>query len=357
MKADSSQDVHRLRRRLKAFVSQARENEHKLQRFLQQEMAFMAADGLGELLDTLFNDYPQRFDLDAVSLRLADPDHEIRRILAELEHPTPPQLLFVEQPLPPDICPRLGPLEPAALAEHFPGVAGIASAALLPLWRQHHCLGQLAIGSRRSERFIRGTASDFLSRLAAVLAVCIENALNHERVRRLGLIDPLTGLHNRRYFDARLAEEIGQARRSSQPLSCLILDIDHFKQVNDHHGHAAGDVVLKRLADVLKQQMRLNDVLARLGGEEFAVLLGGTDPAMAMDIAERIRLAVSHAPCDTGNESPVPITVSIGCSSLQAEMVNQDAEKELLEAADAALYAAKHGGRNRVNYQAMHKKG
>ena len=348
---DDPQEASRLRRQLKAFLAQAQQNERKLQRFQQQEVAFMAAAGLGELLDTLFNDYPQRFDLDAVTLRLVDPEHEIRRILTELERLPEPRLLFVDMPLPADTAPWLGPLTAAEAQEHFPGLPPPASAALLPLRRQRRCLGQLAIGSGRRERFITGSATDFMERLADVLAVCIENAINHERIKRLGLVDPLTGLNNRRYFDARLTEEIGQARRTGRPLACLFLDIDHFKQVNDTHGHGVGDRVLQIVANTLKSQMRLNDVLARMGGEEFAVLLADTDQATAMDIAERIRLAVAHG---TRDALPFPVTLSIGCSTLADEDTStpEAAGQRLLEEADTALYQAKEAGRNRV---ALHR--
>ncbi len=348
---DDPQAASRLRRQLKAFLRQAQANERKLQRFQQQEVAFMAAAGLGELLDTLFTDYPRRFELDAVTLRLVDPDHEIRRILTELERLPDPRLLFVDRPLPADTAPWLGPLTAAAAQEHFPDLPAPASAALLPLRRRHRCLGQLAIGSGRRERFIAGSATDFMERLADVLAVCIENALNHERIKRLGLVDPLTGLHNRRYFDARLIEEIGQARRTGRPLACLFLDIDHFKQVNDTHGHGVGDRVLQIVANTLKSQMRLNDVLARMGGEEFAVLLADTDQATAMDIAERIRLAVAHG---TRDALPFPVTLSIGCSTLAGEATStpEAAGARLLEEADTALYQAKQAGRNRV---ALHR--
>ena len=348
---NNPQDANRLRRQLKAFLAQAQQNERKLQRFQQQEVAFMAAAGLGELLDTLFTDYPCRFELDAVTLRLVDPDHEIRRILTELERLPDPRLQFVEVHLPADSRPWLGPLSATEAREHFPDQPPPASAALLPLRRQPRCLGQLAIGSQRRERFITGSATDFMERLADVLAVCIENALNHERIKRLGLVDPLTGLNNRRYFDARLSEEIGQARRTGRPLACLFLDIDHFKQVNDTHGHGVGDRVLQIVATTLKSQMRLNDVLARLGGEEFAVLLADTDQATALDIAERIRLAVAHGSRDA---LPFPVTISIGCSTLADEETSTPdiAGARLLDEADRALYQAKQTGRNRV---ALHR--
>ena len=122
--------------------------------------------------------------------------------------------------------------------------------ALLPVWlsfplvRNRQLIGCLNIGSVQQERFIQGSATDFLERLAAIVAVCFENAFNHERLKLLGLLDPLTGIHNRRYFDERLDEEISRSLRQKERLSCLFLDIDHFKQFNDIYGHHIGDLVL-----------------------------------------------------------------------------------------------------------------
>ena len=346
MSADP-REASRLRRQLRAFVSQARQNERKLQRFLQQEVAFIAAGGLPALLEELFGHYPRRFELDAVRLQLADPDHDIRHILGELDLLNLPQLILVDDALPDQEPVQLGPLDPAAAARWFGADAAIRSHARLPLVRQSRLLGRLLVGSRRQERFIPGAATDFLERLSSVLAVCIENALNHERLKRLGLTDPLTGLHNRRYFDARLKEAIGQARRSGTPLCALYLDIDHFKAVNDKHGHAEGDRVLQWVAQALKGQMRRNDVLARLGGEEFGVLLAETEPTTAMDIAERIRQTIAH---DSADALPFPVTVSLGCSTLDTDprLPDADAGTRLLQAADQGLYAAKRAGRNRV---------
>ncbi len=346
---DHPREATRLRRQLRAFVSQAQENERKLQRFLQQELAFMAAGGLPELLRELFTDYPARFALDAVTLQLMDPAHEIRHILQELALLPDPRLQLVASV--PGETPTifLGPVIPQQAQAHFPDDPEIRSMARLPLTRQSRLIGVLALGSHQPERFITGSATDFMARLATVLAVCIENALNHERIKRLGLVDALTGLHNRRYFDARLVEEISHARRTTTPLCCLYIDIDHFKQINDQYGHARGDQILQWLANTLKSQMRRNDVLARLGGEEFAVLLTETEPATAMDIAERIRLAVAH-----GSRAGLafPVTISIGVSTLDDDALAPDrAGQCLLHAADQGLYQAKRSGRNRIVFQ------
>jgi len=168
-------------------------------------------------------------------------------------------------------------------------------------------------------------------------------ALNAD-LERLAMIDPLTAVANRRYFYQRASIEIGAAQRRRSPLACLMLDIDFFKSVNDAHGHAAGDQVLKRVAEIVLAGIRPYDLLGRLGGEEFAVLLPDADPATAATIAERLRVAVSAAPALVDGVA-LPVTVSIGISMLVPEDAAID---PLLDRADRALYEAKHGGRDRV---------
>jgi len=163
-------------------------------------------------------------------------------------------------------------------------------------------------------------------------------------LERLAMVDPLTGVANRRYFYQRAAIEIGAAHRRHSPLACLMLDIDFFKSVNDEHGHAAGDQVLKRVAETCAAGIRPYDLLGRLGGEEFAVLLPDADPATAGMIAERLRIAISASPALVDGVA-LPVTVSIGVSVLAPEDAAID---PLLDRADRALYEAKHGGRNRV---------
>jgi diguanylate cyclase (GGDEF)-like protein len=157
--------------------------------------------------------------------------------------------------------------------------------------------------------------------------------------------DKLTGLYNRRHFEERLQEECVRAYRYHRPLSLLLGDIDHFKQVNDHYGHAAGDTVLREVSQTLLRHSRKSDVVARYGGEEFTILLCETGTEEALTAAERLRTAVKALtfPQPSGR---VQITMSFGITSLANEQPQNPTQ--LLEEADKALYAAKTRGRDRV---------
>ncbi|ANE56816.1 diguanylate cyclase [Methylomonas sp. DH-1] len=157
--------------------------------------------------------------------------------------------------------------------------------------------------------------------------------------------DHLTGVSSRGYFMEQAEQELASALRYRNPLAMLMMDIDFFKQVNDIHGHKAGDAVLKKLADVCRETLREADIIGRLGGEEFAVLLPQTDKGNAIDAAERLKEALGKARVPLDGAMPLSFTVSIGVAALSAGDGGVDA---LLNRADQALYRAKHSGRNRV---------
>ena len=174
-------------------------------------------------------------------------------------------------------------------------------------------------------------------------------------VMRVGLLeretltDPLTGVFNRRYLDRCLSQEVASARRYGLPFSVLLLDIDHFKQINDGHGHQVGDEVLASLAKIITGELRDPDVVARYGGEEFLVMAVNTPPSGAIDLAERLRKRIeSHGfnlPGVPDAEGRICATVSIGVASLGDAI---DSAEKLVHAADRNLYRAKYGGRNQV---------
>src|SRR5690606_18565565 len=219
--------------------------------------------------------------------------------------------------------------------------------------RRDKLFGSVNMGSANPSRFTRRHAADFLQHLGIMAAFALENTANRARLVRSVLTDPLTGWNNRRYLEARLREEIARCRRSRAPIACLMIDVDHFKKVNDRFGHLAGDEVLRGVARRIAKQVRSSDVAARYGGEEFVILLPGTDAQAASALAERIRAAVAAQPFELGGgREPLPVTVSVGVAECGPELPDGDAAGEALVArADAALYAAKAGGRNMVVVQ------
>jgi diguanylate cyclase (GGDEF)-like protein/PAS domain S-box-containing protein len=163
-------------------------------------------------------------------------------------------------------------------------------------------------------------------------------------LEKLAMTDHLTSLYNRRYFMQRGAEEFKRAWRTNQPLSILMVDIDHFKKVNDTHGHEAGDMALQQVAAALKSSLRETDILGRMGGEEFAILLPNTQSTEAGLLAERICKSVGDTPFEIPGKS-LSITISIGSAVIADEMSGID---DVLRCADAAMYSAKSCGGNRV---------
>lgn len=165
----------------------------------------------------------------------------------------------------------------------------------------------------------------------------------HEEIYRLMTVDGLTQLFNRRYFNETLEREVNRCRRYTRPLSLALFDVDHFKKTNDSFGHVAGDALLRQLAQVVRPRLRREDVFARTGGEEFALVLPEVPMAGALITAEKVREAVAEATFSF-DEDVMPCSISLGV----AELHGTEEPKEIYARADAALYRAKAGGRNRV---------
>ncbi|HKO56360.1 MAG TPA: diguanylate cyclase [Thermoanaerobaculia bacterium] len=169
-----------------------------------------------------------------------------------------------------------------------------------------------------------------------------------EKLLELTVTDPLTGLRNRRAFEKELSVQFERSRRYGRPLSLIIVDVDHFKSINDTWGHGAGDVVLADVAHCVARQTRSSDLVARIGGEEFAVLLPETPLLEALQVAEKIRVAVASVPLRTGSVE-IPVTISAGVANVPHSEIADAAQ--LVHAADQALYRAKERGRNRIEME------
>jgi diguanylate cyclase (GGDEF)-like protein len=183
--------------------------------------------------------------------------------------------------------------------------------------------------------------------LAASVAVALQNAHLYQETQRLATTDPLTGVSNYRHFHELLNLEVQRARRIAYPVGLIIMDLDHFKLVNDRHGHPVGDVALRQVSEVLRSRLRRTDIVGRLGGEEFGAVLPGANRREVGIVAEKIRRAVEELPPLRGGMTAetTQVTLSLGGMSLDADTA--DAEL-LVSYADQALYQAKRKGRNQV---------
>lgn len=363
VETDLETKVRDLERRLDALTEEATKNEAILKSSQAREMKLLEADSLGELLRLLTYGLERSYRLEAVSLSIFDPYHEVRHLLWSdgIDPDSIFGLRFVDamrelaSRSKDFTTPKLGPFKRRSHRQLFPQTASLGSVALLPLLRQHKLVGSLNFGSRDPERFTPKHATDFLHHLATIASFCLENAVNRARLVRSGITDVLTGLHNRRYLQDRLRGELASARRSQTPLACLLLDADHFKRINDEHGHVAGDCVLRELAARISSEIRANDIGARFGGEEFAVLLPATPTDVAAKLAERIRKTVSRNPFELRGGEAIQVTVSVGVSSVVPSRESADLAgigEQLIAEADDALYRAKSDGRNCVRQAA-----
>ncbi len=220
---------------------------------------------------------------------------------------------------------------------------GLARGLVADLRRLGRAAGRLADGHDHARAQVRSRGelaelatafNDMAARIAAQKAVLAEVAIS----------DPLTGLHNRRAFQARLAEEVERADRSGVPFALLLLDLDRFKALNDAFGHPLGDTVLRAVAAVLRRELRAVDLPARIGGEEFAVLLPDTAGQGALDAGERLRAAVAAQPI-SHQGAGLAVTTSVGVAWYPDHAAG---DRALVQAADRALYVAKRAGRDRV---------
>lgn len=218
----------------------------------------------------------------------------------------------------------------------------IGSVFVLPLLYKKDLLGILAILSEETNAF-NPYQIELLKVLGNQASISIANAQFHEEIERLAITDGLTGLFNHRHFQERVKQEFYRRGRFPEPISLLLIDIDHFKKINDTYGHPVGDSVLKGVSDIIRKTIRNIDVPARYGGEEFAVILIGTDARGALKMAERLRKTVMKRvfSAEAGN---FQVTVSIGLSTHKDDSRGKE---ELIEEADKALYHAKRTGRNR----------
>jgi two-component system cell cycle response regulator len=349
-----------LKTRLAALTEEVSRNDSLLRKSQARELELLRAGSLPQLFERLILGLKTSYQLEGVTLVLNDPQHEIRHLISGETLACEPLagVMFVDALT--TVAPQLASLErpwlgPYRRVDHElllpgPGPARAASLALVPLRRHDELDGVLVFMSTDPARFTQELASDFLAHLGLVAAVCVENAVNRARLLRSGFTDFLTGFHNRRYLHARLREELARAQRARQSLACLMIDVDHFKRVNDQYGHLAGDAVLREVAQRIDAEMRISDTGARFGGDEFAMVLSEANVADAEKVAARVLKAVRSQAIAVGSTTET-VTLSIGVAAAKPGPSVRDHKvlaERLIAEADAALYRAKSAGRNRV---------
>jgi diguanylate cyclase (GGDEF)-like protein len=229
------------------------------------------------------------------------------------------------------------------------GHAPVVRELVVPTVRRDRLVAILGVGNKPTDYVEADT--ELVSFIADIVWTIVEQKRAEERIHELNsrleqmaMTDELTGLQNRRSFFRRGGHETKRAHRYRTPLSLLMLDLDDFKQVNDTYGHDFGDLALQRVARTLEGNIREVDILARLGGEEFAILLPNTGPEAAAELGERLRSAVESETCSSRGRS-LNVTVSVGVASYDHDLLDLDG---MLRIADRAMYQAKNQGRNRV---------
>ena len=240
---------------------------------------------------------------------------------------------------------RRGKLHPSGLQEDMPcpHMSEDSNHVCAPLIANGETLGVLQL--RRREGLMDAHARAVLSTLAERTALAIANLRLREDLLAQSIHDPLTGLFNRRYMEETLRIEERRSRRSGRGFGVLMLDLDHFKELNDRHGHETGDRILREFSRVLLSQTRGGDVACRYGGEEFTVILPGATRETSAQRARQLRGAIATARFEIPGEASASITVSVGVAAFPDD--GRDWEK-VLQQADMALYRAKQGGRDRV---------
>ena len=365
MASPGDKELAELRRSLsrshRHMEAQVRHNERIWAGFRQIEIQMIGAQSLGELVETLVSRIPELFlAVDCVSLVCVDPEYELSRLMAAYpksqigRYFIPVDREWLDTLVSVTGRPRLGPCDAQLQARMFSSCGvRLNSCAIAPLTLHGALIGCLNQGSRDAGHFSADSATDLLEHLAAVTAMCIDNVVNHERLKRDGLTDALTGVANRRFFERRLHEELVLRHRRRNSIALLLADLDHFKDLNDRYGHQVGDDALRQVARALSEGLRASDVLVRYGGEEFALLLPDTDPEKALEIAQRLRAQVAGLVLDGMGGEVAAVTVSLGVACLWPEgglasKTDDDAGTWLLRQADDALYRAKAAGRNQV---------
>lgn len=337
--------AHRARKQLHEEI------EHLSSLYKISQLASVSArEGFEEVLATLLDVAHEVIPEGHAAILLLEPDSGCLRVRASEGYQEGVERMAI--PLGRGVTGRAAKLgevqvvnDLAEEVDYLPGVPGARSEIALPLVAEGQVIGVLNCESKRPNAY-EAEKVRALKVVAQHLAVVLRTAQLHDEARRLSITDPLTGLFNRRFFLSQLDDSIRRAERYEYRLALVFVDLDRFKSINDRHGHHTGDRALQAVADAMRETLRDTDVIARIGGEEFAAVLMETGADRALQVAERFQKRVQELGFRSDQDELVTISLSGGIA-LFPEHGNNGAD--LLQHADEALYEAKRLGRNRIH--------
>jgi diguanylate cyclase (GGDEF)-like protein len=295
-------------------------NRYLYRRVQQLEHMLLSATGLDGLLQALLVSLPRHFAIPAAELWLYDPDGLLGELIGDPRrfgrslrllrdvfdiqdlYDADPEVVSIEA-----TDPRMFRL--------LESEAAVGAAVLMPLLESGRLVGSLHWGLEEAAQFGGEADLDLIEHLGSIISICLQNAISRERLARLSLLDPDTGLGNRRSFEVELAREIARARRSRAPCTLLLLEIDDFADLAGFHGRSGMDALVRKLAERVVADLRLTDRLARLADARLAALLPGVNEFVGEEIAERMRLDLAELPIDDGRGAAMQTTASIGLVS------------------------------------------
>ncbi|MBI4776838.1 MAG: sensor domain-containing diguanylate cyclase [Deltaproteobacteria bacterium] len=337
-----SQENTELRKKLQQVVERVVENERIMNHFADIEALFLETVTLQEFVNRLLAQLEERFQVSAALVLTCEHQGLGEGFCPKIEHE---QFKWVWSE---DLTKRVyGSEDPVLLkeplsvdADYFLGSLAkpIRSMAVIPLRSHNRLLGGLALGSEEAGRYQSGMDTSFLARLGRKISVGIDNVLMFERLRHQSATDPLTGLFNRSHLREALNNEMNRKNRYGTPFSCIMIDMDGFKTINDSLGHAAGDYLLVEFAKLLKSNVRTTDICARYGGDEFVVVLPHTSSQQALITANKLA-CLSAAASIPWEEGTVLMRASFGVAS--TDYIDTEDPETILTAADTQLYQAK----------------
>jgi len=337
-----------LKAKIEAILEVARANQRTQDHFEALERKILKSRSLPQMARTIAAEIKKRFNVEFVTLCLALDRGDIlcrgvkgrhRVSCLRVIEPEELQRALPKKVRDPILRGRVAKGPSPFFSEEE--LSEIRSKAVVPLFLFNELIGTLNIGSRDPNRYTSDQGTEFLRRLGSKISLVIDNILAHQRLLELSITDPLTGISNRRHFDTALVKEVARSQRHGTPLACMAIDLDGFKEINDRFGHEAGDMALKQVAHSLSHSSRRYDVVARYGGDEFAVLLPHTPLKDAVRVAEKYGRQTKESPLiHQGRE--IGLRLSIGVAALpETEARNP---QDLMKEADRCLYRAKNSG-------------